>query len=116
MPASKHRRRPLIMSADKFSGRDWLWIIVVVASATSANAWAIFQMGGTVSDTLRVEMRMLDERWQERTLEMKDDLSGDILRVENRVGQLPPEWLLDQVTANRRKIEELEQKLNERDP
>lgn len=87
----------------KLSGRDWLWIITVIAAAAVSNVVLIFSSRTQLEERLTQFTQRLEDRSEAQTKEIRNELT------EVRKG-LPPDWFRAMVETNARKIENLERR------
>ena len=86
--------------------KDWIWIIVVVATASVANMGAMYQIRWSLSQ----DMIDLDRRWQDRTLKMTAEIRQDIDAVR---GSIPPDWFRQMVQDNKDQLRRMEERLDD---
>lgn len=80
--------------------RDWVWIVAVVATASTANMAALYRVSSGQTEAL-IE---LDEKWQARTREVTKELRSDIHSIRDGI---PPDWFHEMVRQNQQDIRQL---------
>ena len=93
----------------------WISIIALIAGGIATNLGLIYSQGNSLQSHLRAQsgqlqdrIDKLDEKWQERTINMASQLQADIRRVE---GKIPPDWFRAMVDRNTERIDKLEDEL-----
>lgn len=90
----------------KLAPRDWIWLIIVIVGAATANLGLIYSQSWSMYD--RIDQ--LDEKWQERTVQMSTRIRNDI---ENVRMSIPPDWFRKMVEANESEIRALRKEVAE---
>jgi hypothetical protein len=94
----------------------WISLIALVAGGIATNLGLIYSQSANLQTHLRAQSEnlqgridTLDEKWQERTVEMAKQLQHDIQRVEDKI---PPDWFRSMVERNTQRIDKLEDELH----
>ena len=76
-----------------FSTSTWVTLIGLVGTGVGTNLILIYSLSGNLQDRIDV----LDQRWQDRIMQISKDFRQDMQTLESRI---PPTWFRSMVEKN----------------